>query len=81
MRTFADDQLRAEMDKPLNWRDRLSLASDPTTADLGRLDATEAVEALEYIEKLEGALEEIACRYVTEGPLWWQQKAREALQQ
>ena len=28
----------------------------------------------------EGALEELSCRHVTEGPLWWQSTSRKALE-
>lgn len=45
-----------DMDKPIDWRDRLVLASDPMTNDLGRMDAEEATEALEYIQSLEATL-------------------------
>lgn len=41
------------MDKRLDWRDRLLLASDPMTNDLGQMDADDASEALEYIQALE----------------------------
>lgn len=44
------------MDRPLDWRDRLLLASDPICNDLGQLDPSDAAEALEYIEQLEAAL-------------------------
>lgn len=41
------------MDKPPDWRDRLLLASDPITNDLGQMDVDQAEEALRYIEALE----------------------------
>lgn len=47
------------MDKPLDWRDRLLLASDPMTNDLGGMDADEATEALDYIKSLEETVKNI----------------------
>ena len=38
-------------------------------------------EAGAEVNRLHAALEEIACRHVTIAPLWWQQKARDALTQ
>jgi hypothetical protein len=42
-----------DMSRPLNWRDRLHLAADPLTNDLGEISPEDAAEALEYIESLE----------------------------
>jgi hypothetical protein len=38
-------------------------------------------EAAARIEQLEAALRKIACKHVTEQPLWWQLEARAALDQ
>ena len=32
------------------------------------------------IDRLRNCLEELACRHVTQEPLWWQEKARDALE-
>jgi len=37
-------------------------------------------KAHDRIVELEGALERLSCRHVTEQPLWWQLEARAALQ-
>lgn len=36
-------------------------------------------EAAAVLDALMRTLEKIACRHVTEAPLWWQQEARDAL--
>jgi len=41
--------------------------------------ATEIQRRLLRLERFQEALEEIACRHVTQGPLWWQQVARDVL--
>jgi hypothetical protein len=38
-----------------------------------------AVQAVNSFDLLVAALEKIACRHVTEQPLWWQEEARRAL--
>ena len=36
-------------------------------------------EAATEIDRLQAVLERLACRHVTEAPLWWQSEARAAL--
>lgn len=43
-------------------------------------EAADHITALQAkVARLEAALEELSCRHVTEGPLWWQSIARNAL--
>ncbi len=42
-------------------------------------DIEQARELLVELGRLRGALEEIACRDVSQNPLWWQVRARNAL--
>ncbi len=64
----------------------LVIASDKMAQDrqYTKKAAREAADALEAAQKriarYEEALEELSCRHVTVGPLWWQQIARKALE-
>ncbi|MCP4485741.1 MAG: hypothetical protein GY820_00150 [Gammaproteobacteria bacterium] len=42
-------------------------------------DTVTALQA--KVARLEAALEELSCRHVTKGPLWWQSIARKALEE
>ena len=48
-------EFEKEQNRPLNWLDRLRLAADPLTHDLGELSPEDAQEALDYIESLKRA--------------------------
>jgi hypothetical protein len=56
---------------------RKSKERDMRTIDEVPADYLEAIEERE--ERYKEALEKIACRHVTESPLWWQVEARNAL--
>lgn len=45
-----------------------------------RKSEADAIAAQARIAELEAALEKLACRHVTENPLWWQDAARAALE-
>ncbi|MFZ5737686.1 MAG: hypothetical protein ACOY6K_12480 [Pseudomonadota bacterium] len=47
-------------------------------AEITRLNA-ELTTKSSHVERLTAALERLACRHVTEAPLWWQVEARKAL--
>jgi uncharacterized coiled-coil protein SlyX len=65
----AADRIEAlEKHKRLQMEDIMNLG-----AQLGRAQVR--------IEQLEAALRKIACKHVTEQPLWWQLEARAALDQ
>lgn len=61
--------LDAALNKPLDWRDRLHLLSDPATAYLADLSPEHATEALEYIEKAEAERDEAKRDLALLGPV------------